>query len=171
MPDYISIGKIVAVHGLKGEVVLQHVLGKKTSLKGLKAIFTQDKFDTYFPWFLTETKAKSNKETLLFIEDIASPEAAKKLLQKTVWIPETAVAQYAAPTSVLSLVGCTIINQKEKLGEIIEVIEQPHQLLCTIIVNSKEVLIPLHQESLIKVDTAKKLVYVDLPDGLLELYL
>lgn len=168
---YISVGKIVAVHGLKGEVVLQHVLGKKNSLKGLKTFFTQDKSEAYFPWFITEAKAKSNKETLLLLEDISTPEAAKKLLQKTVWLPEEEVSRYVAPTSVLALVGCTIINQKDKLGEIVEVIEQPHQLLCTLIINEKEVLIPLHQESLLKVDPAKKLVYVDLPDGLLELYL
>jgi 16S rRNA processing protein RimM len=169
--NYVSIGKIVAIHGLKGEVILQHVLGKKTSLKGVKAIFTQDKSDSWFPWFIKEAKAKSGKETLITIEDIASPEAAKKLLQKTIWLPENEVAQHAAPASVLSLVGFTVVHEKKKLGEIVEVIEQPHQLLCTIIVDEKEVLIPLHQESLLKVDQTKKLVFVDLPDGLLELYL
>ena len=161
----------MAVHGLKGEVVLQHVLGKKTSLKGVPAIFTQDKANSYFPWFLIEAKAKTNKETLLLIDDISTPEAAKKLLQKTVWLPQEQAVQHTAPTSVLFLVGCTIINDKKKLGEIVEVIEQPHQLLCTLIINGKEVLIPLHQESLLKVDPVKRLVYVDLPDGLLELYL
>jgi 16S rRNA processing protein RimM len=169
--NYVSIGKIVAVHGLKGEVVLQHALGKKTSLKGVKAIFTQDKSDSWFPWFIKEAKAKSSKEIYLTIEDITTPEAARKLLQKTVWLDEKDVAQHAAPASALSLVGFTVVNEKTKLGEIVEVIEQPHQLLCTIIINEKEVLIPLHEESLLKVDQVKKLVYVDLPDGLLELYL
>lgn len=169
--NYVSIGKIVAVHGLKGEVILQHALGKKTSLKGVNAIFTQDKSESWFPWFIKEAKAKTNKEVLLLIEDIATPEAAKKLLQKTVWLKEEDVSQHAAPASALSLVGFTVVSDKKKLGEIVEVIEQPHQLLCTIIIEGKEVLIPLHQESLLKVDQAKKLVYVDLPDGLLELYL
>lgn len=169
--NYVSIGKIVAVHGLKGEIILQHVLGKKSSFKGVKAIFTQDKTDSWFPWFIKEAKVKSLKETLLTIEDISSPEAAKKLLQKTIWLPEKEVAQHAAPASVLSLVGFTVVHEKKNLGEIVEVIEQPHQLLCTIIIDKKEVLIPLHQESLVKVDQAKKIVVVDLPDGLLELYL
>ena len=43
MAGYLSIGKIVAVHGLKGEVLLKHELGKKTSLKGLQAVFIEDK--------------------------------------------------------------------------------------------------------------------------------
>ena len=38
MPEYFKIGKLVAVHGLKGELLLKHTLGKKTSLKGLQAL-------------------------------------------------------------------------------------------------------------------------------------
>lgn len=43
MKDYFSIGKIAATHGLSGEVVLQHALGKKTDLKGLQTIFIEEK--------------------------------------------------------------------------------------------------------------------------------
>ena len=43
MAEYFKIGKLVAVHGLKGEVLLKHELGKKTSLKDLKAIFIEEK--------------------------------------------------------------------------------------------------------------------------------
>jgi len=50
------------------------------------------------------------------------------------------------------------------------VIEQPHQLICRIILNEKDVLIPLHEETIQKIDKKKKQVYVELPDGLLEVY-
>jgi 16S rRNA processing protein RimM len=171
LPDYISIGKIAAVHGVKGEMILQHVLGKKTSLKGVKAVFTQDKSASWFPWFVKEAKAKNKQEILLSLEEVDTPEAAKKLLQKTIWLVESDAAQHAAPASVLAIVNYTVINNGVALGEIVEVVEQPHQLLCTIMVNGKEVLIPLHQESLLNIDRNKRQVFVDLPDGLLELYL
>ena len=74
-------------------------------------------------------------------------------------------------TTPASLLGYTIINNKEPLGEILELIEQPHQLLCRLEIKGKEVLIPLHEESLQKVNHKKKEVLVDLPDGLLEIYL
>ena len=63
-----------------------------------------------------------------------------------------------------------MINEGEDLGEILEVIEQPHQILCTIMLNGKEALIPLHEESLEKMDTKNRKVFVCLPDGLLEIY-
>ncbi len=56
------------------------------------------------------------------------------------------------------------------LGKILEVIEQPHQLLCRIEINGKEALIPLHEETIIKIDKRKQQVIVSLPPGLLEIY-
>ena len=98
-------------------------------------------------------------------------EAAIRLTQKQVWLPETDFKKFAAKSAPASLLGYTIINNKEPLGEILELIEQPHQLLCRLEIKGKEVLIPLHEESLQKVNHKKKEVLVDLPDGLLEIYL
>jgi 16S rRNA processing protein RimM len=57
------------------------------------------------------------------------------------------------------------------IGEILEVIEQTHQLLCRIEINKKEVLIPLNENTLRKTDHKRKEVTVQLPEGLLEIYL
>ena len=87
------------------------------------------------------------------------------------WLEEADFKKFAAKSAPASLLGYTIINNKEPLGEILELIEQPHQLLCRLEIKGKEVLIPLHEESLQKVNHKKKEVLVDLPDGLLEIYL
>ena len=69
------------------------------------------------------------------------------------------------------MLGYAIIHNNETLGDILELIEQPHQLLCRLEIDGKEVLIPLHEETLKKVDHKKKEVVVELPDGLLDVYL
>lgn len=171
MADYISIGKLAAVHGTKGEMILAHVLGKKTSLKKLKTIFTQEKDSAYFPWFIQSAKAKTATETFITIEGIATPEAARKLLKKIVWLTEKDFDTYVSAASSLSLVGFTINEDDKILGEISEVLQQPHQLLCTVIIAGKEALIPLHEESLQSINRTTKQVFVNLPEGLLELYL
>ncbi len=63
-----------------------------------------------------------------------------------------------------------MINGSEQLGEVIEVIEQPMQLLCKIMYKEVEALIPIHEESLVKIDKKKKQVHVALPEGLLDIY-
>ena len=63
-----------------------------------------------------------------------------------------------------------IVNENEELGEICEVIEQPHQVLCKIMLDGKEALIPVHEDSLDKLDKKNRKLYVNLPDGLLDIY-
>lgn len=170
MKDYFSIGKIAATHGLSGEVVLQHALGKKTDLKGLQTIFIEEKKDSFLPYFIESTSIKNAGEVYIKLEGFNTKESARRLSQKEVWLLKADFDKYAAKSSPISLLGYIMINAGEEIGEIVEVIEQPLQVLCKIICHGKEALIPLHEESLEKIDKKKKQVYVNLPDGLLEIY-
>lgn len=171
MTEYFKIGKLVAASGLKGELILKHTLGKKTSLKGLQAIFIEEKKDSFLPWFIESARIKNDEEVYIKLDGIDVRETAAKISQKEVWITETDFKKFAAKTAPISLLGYTIINNKEPLGEILEVIEQPHQVLCRLEIKGKEVLIPLNESFLQKISHSKKQVMVELPDGLLEIYL
>ena len=46
MNNYFKIGKMAATFGVQGEVILEHSLGKKTSLKGLETIFIEERKDS-----------------------------------------------------------------------------------------------------------------------------
>ena len=161
----------MAAHGLNGELLLKHVLGKKTSLKGLQAVFIEDKKKSFLPWFILSVTIKNEEEVYLVLEGVNAREAAKKFIQKELWVPEDEFKKFAAKTSPVNLLGYSIINENQNLGSILEVIEQPHQLLCRLEIKNKEVLIPLNESSLIKIDHKKKEVLVQLPDGLLDIYL
>ncbi|MBI5856300.1 MAG: 16S rRNA processing protein RimM [Sphingobacteriales bacterium] len=171
MNEYFNIGKFVAVHGLKGELLLKHELRKKTSLKGLKAVFIEEKQNSFIPWFIEWAKIKSETVVYLKLEGINTRESAIKLAQKKVWLTKVDYKKFSAKSSPATLLGYTIIDNGNIIGEILEVIEQPHQLLCRLEIQRKEVLIPLHEGSLQKIDHKKKQVMVELPEGLLEVYL
>lgn len=168
---YVKIGKIIAVHGLKGELLCRHDFGKKTSLKGLEAIFTEDKNKAFIPWFIEATRIKSDTEIFIKLESVDSRETAIPLAQKELWLPEELFKKFAARSAPANLLGYTIVQKEGPLGEILEVIEQPHQLLCRIEIKGQEVLIPLHEETLQSIDHRRKQVLVSLPEGLLEIYL
>ena len=59
MAEYYKIGKFVALHGLQGELLLKHEFGKKTSLKGLLALFIEEKKNSFIPWFIESIKIKT----------------------------------------------------------------------------------------------------------------
>lgn len=170
MNEYFKIGKLAATFGVQGQLVLQHNLGKKTSLKGLETIFVEETNDSFLPYFITATKIKNDQEIFISLEGIESKEAARVLVRKEVWLPESDFKKFAAASAPISFLGFMVIDKKEELGEVLEVIEQPHQVLCRIMIGGKDVLIPLHEDSLEKIDKKNRRLYVNLPDGLLDIY-
>jgi 16S rRNA processing protein RimM len=171
MTEYFRIGKLVSTFGLQGEMVLKHNLGKKTSLKGLQALFIEEKKESFIPWFIESARIKSEEEVYLKLEGISTKEQATKLVQKEVWLPEPDFKKFSAKTAPITLLGYELIEDNQSLGSILEIIEQPHQVLCRIDFKGKEALVPLHEETLVKVDHKNKKVIVELPPGLLEIYL
>lgn len=170
MSQYFKIGKFAASHGLDGTLVLVHSLGKKTALKDLETIFLQQGKDNFMPYFVESCTAKSDTEVYVKLEDIDTKETARKLTPKEVWLTAEDFEKHAAQSAPISLLGFDLIDEKNNLGEIIEVIEQPHQILCTILYKGNEALIPVHENNLIKMDTKNKKVYVQVPQGLLDIY-
>lgn len=171
MTEYFKIGKFVSVFGLTGELILKHSLGKKTSLKDLKALFIEERKDSFIPWFIESTRIKNEEELYIKLENVNSREQAIPLTQKQVWLPEADFKKYSAKTSPISFLGFDIYEEGNLLGKVTEVIEQPHQVLCRIDVNGKEAYIPLHEETIRKIDQRKRQITVELPPGLLEIYL
>jgi 16S rRNA processing protein RimM len=170
MNEYFKIGKFAATFGTSGQLVLEHNLGKRTSLKGLETIFIEESNASFLPYFIKTATIKNDREIFMLLDGIDSKEAARFLLKKEVWLAEADFKKFAAGSAPISFLGFMIIDHNEALGEILEVIEQPHQVLCRIITGGKEALIPVHENSLEKVDRKNKKLYVNLPEGLLDIY-
>ena len=169
MPNYVNIGKLVATFGVKGEMILRHNLGKKTALKGLGVFFIEDLPGSFLPYFLQQVKIKSESELLVQIEGVDSKEKASALLQQQVWVNESDSKKFAAVNAPISLLGFVAIDNGKELGEVLEVIEQPHQVMCRIqFGNHDDILIPINEQSLVKVDRKNRRLMLDLPDGLIE---
>ena len=170
MNDYVHIGKMVAAHGVTGQVILEHALGKPISFKGITTLFIEKNTSSFIPYFILSANAKTETLTHLQIEGIATREATAVLIGKKVWLPQVDFQKLVNKSSPLALMGYTVQEKGKSIGVIQEVIEQPHQLMVTILYQGQEAYIPLHEESLKGVDHAKKTVSVELPDGLLDLY-
>lgn len=170
MTNYCSIGKFAATFGLTGELVLQHHLGKRSAFKDLEVLFIEKQKDELLPYFIVSAKAKTSSETYITLEGISTKEAARTLVQKQVWLTEEAFHRHAGKSAPISLLGFHIIDQGADLGEVLEVIEQPHQLLCRIDLAGKEALIPVHQDTLEKIDKKNHKIFVQLPEGLLDIF-
>ena len=170
MHQHIKIGKIVATFGVNGQMIVQHNLGKKSTFKGVEAIFVEQTKGSLLPYFIKEIKPKTEEDNYVLVEDITTKEAATKLIGKAVWLLHEDFKTLANKKSAIALLGYKVVSDDEVLGIINEVIEQPHQILLTIDYKGKEAYLPLHAESLINIDHKLNEVHLNLPDGLLDVY-
>lgn len=171
MNNNINIGKIVATFGVEGAVILKHGLGKKVNFKDVETIFVELTKGKPLPYFISAAKAKTHDETNLQFEGVITKEKAHLLVGKQVWIAEEDFRKLAGKQSAIALLGYSILEDNKLIGVVNEVIEQPHQILLSTLVKEKEVYIPLHENSLEKVDHKKREIHVVLPEGLLDIYL
>jgi 16S rRNA processing protein RimM len=167
----IRIGKIVATHGVQGDLILSHVIGHSRWMKRDAILFLELNKGSFIPFFVKESKANTDNEYVVRLEDVATVEAGKRLIGKQVYLKEEEMVEHAASTP-LAWIGFKLIDkQKGDIGNIHDMMQTPTQWLATLMVGDKEVLIPLIEQTIEKIDARKKTIYVNLPDGLMEIYL
>lgn len=165
----IHIGKIAATHGLQGDVVLTHILGKKGWLHKNDVLFLELNKESFIPFFVMNIKAEREDEYVLKLEDIETVEEAKKLIGKKVYAEETVLEKQKVDSPLLWIGFNLIDKQKGEIGKINDVMQTAHQWLASVNYNGKEVLIPLIQEMILDLNVRNKYIRMELPDGLLEI--
>jgi len=170
MNDYIHIGKIAAPHGVDGTLIIEHALGKRVNFKDVEVMFVEKAKDSFIPYFITKAVGKTDDITHVQFEQINTREKANILTGKKVWLIQEDFHKVVGKQAPIGLMGYMVVEKGKELGVIKEVIEQPHQLLVTILIKEQEVYIPLHEESLLQVNHNKKIVEVNLPEGLIDVY-
>jgi 16S rRNA processing protein RimM len=172
MNNYFNIGKLVSAYGLDGELVMRHSLGKKSTLKGVVAIFLEERKNSFIPYFPQKISAKDNEHVYVKLEGIDTKEMAQKLVKTQVYLSEADFKEHTSSSAPLALLGFAVEDQQRgPLGMIEEVIEMPMQVLVKVMIQGKEALLPINEQSLVKIDKKAQVVFLDLPDGLIDLYI
>ncbi|MHB1922732.1 MAG: ribosome maturation factor RimM [Chitinophagaceae bacterium] len=165
------MGKLVAAFGLKGELILQHQLGKKTSLKNLEMLFLEENKNSFIPYFLVSSKIKNEAEIYILLEGIDTREKAQTLIHRNVFLKEDSFKKFAALTAPISLLDMQVEDvHLGDLGKIIEILELPSQVLAKIYYQEKEILLPINESTLRSIDRKNKIVHLLLPEGILQIF-
>jgi 16S rRNA processing protein RimM len=164
-----SIGKITGAHGVKGQVVFEHQLSDSVSVNSWDALLIELLPDSQIPFFIENIKKQSNSSYLVKFEEIHSPEDAKEILQKNVYLsPNVREEEIKITVEADSYIGYTLFDNEKKVGIIDNILNPKTNPLFIIHENSEnELLIPANEELFVEIKTAEKIVIADLPEGLL----
>ena len=165
------VGKIVKTHGLKGEVTLRIDNEQFDEIEELN-YFLLDLNDILIPYFIENITYHSNKSFILF-QDLKTLEAASQLVGTAVYLPLELLPEKDGNDFYSHEVVDFLVIDEEKgeLGKVQEIIEYPTQSLIQIIINGREVLIPIHDDIIQNVDRAGKKILIKAPNGLIDMYL
>lgn len=169
----IRIGKIVATHGLKGGLILSHIVGDSKWLKKGSALFVEMNKGSYIPYFVADFKVSGNDgdEYIVTVEDIDKVETAKRLVGKQAYVNEDILSGYTDQSPLLWIGFALTDKHAGPLGDVEDVLQTGTQWLAKLTYKGKEVLIPLIEQTIESIDIKKKTIKTNLPEGLLEVYL
>lgn len=168
--ELIKIGQFNKPHGVKGEISLT---------------FTDDIFDRgespyivccidniYVPFFIEEYRFKTDTTALVKIADVESDDAARAFVNLDVFYPKRFyIENEEEETPDDHFIGYTIDDSTHGfLGEVVAIDDSTINALFVVArPDSKELLIPIQETFVQAIDEEKRVIHMDLPEGLLDI--
>lgn len=161
-------GKIVATHGIKGELTCNIIDEAIEGITETDVVFVMIN-GGLVPYFIEDDglRSKGSSSVLIKFDDIDTKEIADNLVSKELYLPNELVYESDENT----VVGYTAIdsNKMQQIGEVKDVLEFSGNVLLQVEYNGGEVLIPYNEDTIVETDEDKETIVIEVPDGLLEL--
>ena len=167
--DHVKIGTIVSKHGYKGFVKIDVSSFNFDQLPVIKYLFI-DINNCFIPFMIEEIKSFSNTFLILKLFEVNSEEEADDIIFKNIFIE----SENYKPIDNKSffhdeLIGFRVCKGSDKIGIIESINTELPQPVFEVIIDSKKIMIPIHEDLIEKIDKKKKIIYIDIPDGLIEI--
>ncbi len=170
--DCFQLGHITKTHGLNGEVVFFLDVDDPSEYEDLDSVLIEVRGELT-PYFI-ESLSINRDRAIVALEDVASLDEAKKLINCPVWLPLDNLEEITDPDRFYyhEIIGYKIIDETEgPLGTVTSVMAMATQDLIAMQYRGQEMLIPINSAIVKTVDRVAKTLNVDLPEGLLDVYL
>ena len=170
--DCFYLGKIVSKYSFKGEVLIKLDTDEPEAYENLESVFIS-LGNNLVPFFIK--KSKLHKSTLLRVrfEEIADESDADRIMGSEIYLPLTMLPKLTGNKFYFhEVIGFTLIDSVHgDIGIIESVNDTTSQALFEVLKDGTQLLIPINDEIITKVDRDNKTIYVTTPLGLVDLYL
>jgi 16S rRNA processing protein RimM len=165
------IGYVTKTKGLKGEIQIFFEFDAYEDLE-FDVVFA-DMNGKLVPFFVASHKLYANKTGLFYFDDVDHIDKAQALVKKKMYLPLAKMPERDEDEFLYTdLKGFIAVDETlGELGEIIEVNEYPQQFVATVHYKNTDILFPLNEDFIIEIDDEQNILTLDLPEGLLDVYL
>lgn len=166
-----QLGYVIKAHGLKGEVQVFLDTDIPENYKNMESVFIE--IDNKLVPFFIEAITLNNNKAVVKFEDIDTLEQAQYIKGKLLFLPIEHLPQLNDDQFYYhELIGFKV-NDKHMgmLGIVKNIYTLPNQDLIAMHYKDKEVLIPVNDAVIVRIDRYKKELVVEMPQGLLDVYM
>lgn len=163
LPSLVRIGFIQKSHGYKGQI--RCVIDEDITLNQGEWIFVQIE-QKPVPFFIESIEGIA-EHPVMKLRHISSETEATRIIGAEIMYPGEKAELSFRPEH---LIGYAVIDHNEKrIGEIIDYIEHPGQSLLLVLIENREVLVPVHEQFILDLSEDEKWIMLEIPDELLHL--
>ena len=166
------LGKIVSKYSFKGEVLVKLDTDEPEIYENMESVFVSIG-NNLVPFFID--KCRLHKSNLLRIdfEEVKTENDADRIMGSELFLPLSFLPKLTGDKFYFhEVIGFKVIDSIHgDIGSIKSINDSTSQALFEIEKGDKELLIPVNDEIITKVDRESKTIFITTPEGLVELYL
>ena len=166
------LGRIVSKFSFKGEVLIKLDTDEPESYLEMESVFVE--YDNNLvPFFIERSSLQKSNLLRVKFEEVDSEEDAEDLMKCDLYLPLNLLPELDEDQFYFhEVIGFTVEDEiYGTVGTLTGVNDTTTQALFEIEKEGKQILIPMNDQFLVKVDKKNKTIYVKTPEGLIDLYL
>lgn len=170
--DCFYLGKIVKKYSFKGELLVKLDTDEPELFIEMESVFVEQR-KNLIPFFIEESSLHKSELLRVRFEDVKTEAEADSLIGAHLYLPLEFLPKLTGNKFYYhEIIGFTADDEAfGKIGEITGVNDTTSQALFEIERDGKQILIPIIDNFIIKVDRDKKTIHLKVPEGLIEMYL
>jgi len=170
--DCFYLGKIAKKFSFKGEVLIYLDTDEPELYQEMESIFVEFN-KNLIPFFIENSNLHKGDFLRVKFEDVDSEEQADEIINCEVYLPLNMLPKLEGNKFYFhEVIGFEIEDQRLGVfGKIVSINDTSAQPLFEVINGNVEILVPMIDQFLVKIDRENKKVIMDLPEGLVEMYL
>lgn len=170
--DCFYLGKIAKKFSFKGEVLAYLDTDEPGLYENMESVFVELN-NHLVPFFIVHSSLHKNDFLRIRFEDVNTEEDAESILNCAIYLPLDMLPQLEGNKFYFhEVIGFEAEDKRlGNIGTIVSINDTTAQPLFEIKKGDVEILIPMIDDFIVKVDRENKKILLDTPEGLVDLYL
>ncbi|MDF0716936.1 ribosome maturation factor RimM [Muricauda sp. 334s03] len=170
--DCFYLGKVVSKYSFKGEVLVKLDTDEPDIYENMESVLVSFG-NNLIPFFIDRCRLHKSNLLRIDFEEVKDEPSADKLIGSELYLPLTMLPPLKGNKFYYhEVIGFTILDEVHgNIGIVESVNDSASQDLFEIKKGDKELLIPISDDIITKVDRENKTIHVKTPEGLVDLYL